>query len=171
MIFLLILCLGFEFAQAQIIITKTREFSSKKNNFHQIANEFAYEVGNTLKQMYPAKVEKVLVKLEVIDKSLHLTYTAEIIKCDKNDAQYYFDHRGTLMIDYKLSYALSYAISTTLEKEKKVIKAFNSVYGSSKIISRNSTNVKYVGNSWVVYEIFIVSFKPKESQEKNEIIN
>ncbi len=154
----LILCLGFEFSQAQVFITKTREFSSKKNNFHQIANEFAYEVGNKLKEIYPAKVEKVSVRLEVIDRSLYLTYSAEIIKCSKKDAHYYFDHRGTLIVDKQLSAALSYSLSSTLSKEEKAEESFKKVYGSSEIISRNNAQIRYLGCFWVIYETFIVAY-------------
>ncbi len=153
-------CLSFQYSQSQTVVTKTRTSPNNNNDYlHRVANEFSNEVGDKLKELYPAKLKKVSVKLEVINGMLSLTYTAQIIKCSEQEAQYYFDHRGSLSADVKSLYALNNAKSRTEEQKTEVVSVFQKVYGNVIVVSQNTDQVQYKGYYWVIYESFIAAVK------------
>ncbi len=153
-------CLSFQYSQSQTVVTKTRTSPNNNNDYlHKIANDFSSEVGYNLKKLYPAKLKKVSVKLEVINGILSLTYTAQIIKCSEQEAQYYFDHRGSLSTDVKSLHALNNAKSRAEEQKTEVVSVFQKVYGNAIIVSENTDQVQYKGYYWAIYESFIAAVK------------
>ncbi len=157
---LLILCFNFLCGQSQIYVTKTKTSSNNNgDNLHKIANEFSKEVGNKLKELYPAKINNISVKLKVVNGMLSLTYIAQIIKCNKQEAQYYFDHRGALSASNKKLNALNNAKSRVEQQKTEVVFEFKKFYNNVTVVSQNIDQIEYSGMFWVINELFIASSK------------
>jgi len=156
LLFLLVLCLNFLCSQSQIHVIKTKTSPNNNgDNLHRIANDFSKEVGNKLKEFYPAKVENVSVKLTVINGMLNLTYSAQITKCSKKESQFYFDHRGGLSARNKISDAVSNSTQRAKKQKTDFIYILEKNYSDIKIVSKNIDKVKYLNSYWVICEFFI----------------
>jgi hypothetical protein len=85
-------------SQAQLeTVTATQTFPDNSGDrLHKTANLFCDEVGNKLKELYPAKTENIEVLLDFNDGQYAVWYSCEIIRCAYNETEWYFDHRGSM---------------------------------------------------------------------------
>ncbi len=103
----LVLFLGFVEVSAQQKLEKVgpdryelRFASLSPAGAHLSANDFAREVGNLLKEQYPAKVLEPKVSLSIGtswgEVSYQFSWSCRIVKTTPEKADYYFDRRGTM---------------------------------------------------------------------------
>lgn len=133
---------------------------------HDSANSFATDVGNKLKEMYPARVAEVSVGPSVFlmkDKTtlVHMfAWRAKIVSCPAEKADYYFDRRGTYLGGAD---KLSLESATQKETGKKVSeleKSFTSLYGKPRKAGKSTKTMKNPqGGFWVLEEVFIAAPK------------
>ena len=155
-----IFCASFHFCWGQVTVTKTRISTDNKNDhLHKIANEFSDEVGDKLKEMYPAKVKSITVKLDTLKGKMRLQYSAEIVKCDTAAAQYYFDHRGALSAAKKSLDAVHDAWRRRQSQKLEAMDDFKRIYGDVVIADGATSQTFYAGYFWVVCEVFIAANK------------
>ncbi len=130
---------------------------------HKSGNEFAKIVGDTLKKQYPSKVQNPLVKIEVIKESgvskFKFTWHCNFVKSKKEEADYYFDRRGTLLFGETPQIAHD-NVETELKQSGKVqqmMDTFNLKYGNHRMpksFVSESISQPVDGKVWCVREFF-----------------
>ena len=144
----------------QVLVVKTRQATNNnRDSLHKVANDFSREVGLKLKELYPAKVSNISVKLESQNGVLSLTYKAQISRCSQEEAKYYFDHRGSLSMSHDQLSAVIDARKRTDNQKYEVLAEFMNNYRDVLVISQNSDQTQHLGNYWVINEIFVASKK------------
>lgn len=141
-----------------ILITKSRSAEDNKEDYlHSIANEFSDEVGSKLKELYPARVEKVTIVLECEDEKLVLTYSAKIVSCEEDVAHYYFDRRGSFSTSTSLQNAQYDAKRRCNNQVIEVISEFKEKYKRSVTVLHGYSSHTQCNNLFsAVNESFIV---------------
>ena len=157
---LLIIFIADQCSAQYLEVVKSRSATNMSTDYlHQIANDFSIEVGNKLKQEYPARIEWVYVYLICKKGVLTLTYKASLEKCDSVDADWIFDHRGALRIASTEKIACNDAEKSRTSQMREGKGKFK-IYGKQEnTFWATSEAVRYNDGFAVVYEAFIV--KPK----------
>ena len=131
---------------------------------HESANAFAREVGDILKSNYPSRVLDPNVNLAVFTKNnqkvFRFVWSCRIVKASVNDADYYFDRRGTLLSGATLAQAKR-NVETELAASAKV-KAMRNGFKNTRIPD-SFIRDSFLGSSsegyWYVKEFFMVAPK------------
>src|SRR5439155_185039 len=142
-------------------------------NLHRIANGFVDAVAAKLKAMYPAKIKVVIdnaakipvnkfvsVNLESNGGQLTLTYTATLVRCAAEEAEYHFDHRGAMSASVDKSGAVADARARRKQEIVDVYNKFLAAYGKDTVHVYPKETVPVMhsdGMWWVVLESFIVA--------------
>lgn len=130
---------------------------------HKSGNEFAKRVGETLKQQYPSKVENPSVSIEVVEEAgvakFKFTWRCNFAKSKKEEADYYFDRRGTLLSGETPEIAHN-NVEAELKQSGKVqqmMDAFDLQYGNHRMPNSfvsESVSQPVKGKVWCVREFF-----------------
>jgi hypothetical protein len=135
---------------------------------HMGANDFAKQVGNLLKERYPSKVEglKVTLTINILggEELYHLSYFCYVVPTTPDQAQYYFDRRGTILsgkTDEDAKNKVNAQINNT-NKIGKLKESFQKTYGNYYMPDEfvlDSASKSQDGKSWYVKEYFITAQK------------
>lgn len=138
--------------------------SSDGAEAHKSGNEFANRVGNILKSQYPSKIENPAVKIEVTDHKFQFIWHCNFVRCAEEDADYYFDRRGTLLSGENAQIAHD-NVEAELKQSGKVqhmIELFNLKYGGHRMpdsFVSESISEPIKGKVWCVREFFCTAKK------------
>ncbi|MEI7741262.1 MAG: hypothetical protein WCJ29_02040 [bacterium] len=141
--------------------------SGDPQKVHGSANDFARLVGERLKSEFPRKVVNPNVELRIWKRDGKYVYlllwSARLIPVRPEQADCYFDRRGTMVSGISLE-AADKALKAIEEKEKKLETAradFQTKFGNSSSPT-SFTRISYVGSgmekmAWVIQESFLTA--------------
>lgn len=142
--------------------------SSNGAEAHKSGNEFAKRVGDILKLQYPSRVENPVVIIEVTEElgvvKFKFTWRCNFVKSKKEEADYYFDRRGTLSFGETPQIAHN-NVEAELKQSGKVqqmMDAFDLQYGNHKMPNSfvsESISQPVEGRVWCVREFFCTAKK------------
>lgn len=130
---------------------------------HNSANLFAQGVGDVLKSSYPSRVLEPSVNLSVSmtdgKKTYHLVWSCRVVKASIQDADYYFDRRGTMMSGLTPEIARR-NVDLELEKSNKVNIARRAIRGARIFPGFIKDSLSGSGSQyWYIREFFLVAPK------------
>ena len=150
-LFLLMFYFGLQDIYSQNIVAVVAKTKVAQNNnfdsLRRVGDDFCKEVEAKLQENYPAGVRFASVHLATIDKLLHLTFSAQIIKCSKEDAIAYFSHAGALLEDTNLTTASEKAYVKANDQKLKIITAFEQKFGSFRVVESSDDSTP-CGDLW-----------------------
>lgn len=126
-------------------------------NPHLIVNTFAAAMGDELKEHYPARVQKIEMTLIVNnDGQMILTCVGTIAPCDSSQADYHFEHAGSMWASTTVANSLS---QTKADCDAQTINRkikFENTYPSSRIVGQYRPDpVFFHDKYWAICESFI----------------
>jgi hypothetical protein len=132
---------------------------------HDSAEAFTHEIGNVLKNNYPSKVLDPDVHLRVYKKNnrklFRFVWSCRIVTATEQDADYYFDRRGTLLWGASASKARR-KVNDEIRSSGK-IQAMRENFGKGASIPgdfvRDSSSGSHSEGYWYVKEFFLVAPK------------
>ncbi len=138
--------------------------SNDPGKAHESANTFADEVGKLLKREYPSRILNPRLKLEVsgagTKKNYRIRWNCKILKTTPENADYYFDRRGTLLSGKTLNEAKQ-KVEAELARSQKVEimrKGFKHPNIPPSFIQDSFSGSENEGY-WYIKEIFMVASK------------
>lgn len=129
------------------------------DRLHKIANDFANAVGDSLKENFPMMIEPttLIVTMECYNDTVKLSYTVFLIKCDTNQADYFFDRRGALSKDIRSYVAIDDAENRCADQALVVCRGFKKKYSEIAYQSYVDVNVKCDGYTYALSEYFLTA--------------
>jgi hypothetical protein len=153
---------GAETIQKSGDVYKLAFTSADASRAHMSANVFVREVGNALKASYPSKVLDPNVNLTVLTKNgrklFYLVWSCRIVRASINEADYYFDRRGTLLGGATPKIA-KLGVEAEIATSRKV-QAMRKSFRNSRIpesFIRNSSSGSRAEGYWHIKEYFLVA--------------
>jgi hypothetical protein len=139
---------------------------------HLSGNEFEKRVGDTIKEQYPCRVENPSVRIVVTEDpggdKFKFIWHCNFVKSKKEEADYYFSRRGTLLpgATAQIAYDNVEAELKQSGKVQSMIDSFDKKYGDHRMpvsfVSESfSPNIK--GQVWCIREFFCTA-KKKETE-------
>jgi hypothetical protein len=138
--------------------------SADAGKAHTSADVFATQVGTTLKIEYPSRILNPAVDLAVFirnnAKIFRFTWSCRIVKTSPENADYYFDRRGTLLFGKTLT-EVKRNVEIDVERSGKIWAMRKNFRGAK--IPESFIRDSFAGSSlegyWYVKEFFLVAPK------------
>ena len=159
--------MGFSGTEAQTLQRDGDHFelvftSKDAGKAHASANVFARDIGDILKVSYPSKVLDPSIRLTVFtrnnQKLFRLVWSCRVVRTSANDADYYFDRRGTLLWGVTPAEAKR-KVGTEIETSRKVWAMHQNFRGAKipKSFIQDSISGSRSEGYWYLKEFFMVA--------------
>lgn len=139
--------------------------SSDATKAHNSANDFARLVGDELKQQFPSRILDPDVELRVFEVGgemrFQMIWTARIVPTSIEDADYFFDRRGSLLLGATKETACSQVDEEIADSRKVETLRRSFPHGKMPLgFVQKSVSGSFANGYWCIKEYFLVAPKP-----------